>query len=446
MNSEIIISNAWICLVEGSRITPRFGNLTIKDGRITAFRPLSFVDFISNPDNGEMDSFNAAGRAVTLPLVNFHDHIYSRLAKGLPISGPTDNFEHILSNLWWKLDMALDEEMIRASTQMTILEALRNGVTTIFDHHASPAFTSGSLKIIADELETYHLRGVLCFETSDRNGKDKTREALEENRRFIANHTNDNIKGMMGLHASFTCSDATLQAAADVIHQLDAGIHIHLCEDPADTRISLQKFALAPAARLEKFNLLNEKSILSHSIHLKREDYELIARTGSAIACNLDSNLNNAVGIPDFSNIPQSVPLLAGTDGMHDNLARSMKQLFLLHRFQGNGFEVTFPWFQKICFDQLAFVRRYFPDYPSLQVNDRADLVIWDYVPAAPLSEENFWGHYIYGILERPVHSVMQAGCFLMENYRLTLMDEDRINRYIYLQGERLRNAFVKMG
>ncbi len=100
-----------------------------------------------------MQIINAGGRVVTIPMINFHDHFYSRLAKGLPLKGSMENFEEILQNLWWKLDLALDEEMIRASAQMAALESIRNGVTYIFDHHSSPKSANGSLEIIADVLQ-----------------------------------------------------------------------------------------------------------------------------------------------------------------------------------------------------------------------------------------------------------------------------------------------------
>ncbi|MCK5076204.1 MAG: amidohydrolase family protein, partial [Calditrichia bacterium] len=326
-----------------------------------------------------------------------------------------------------------------------VLEAIRNGVTTIFDHHASPAHTTGSLKIIADVLKKYKMNGVLCFETSDRNGEVLTEEALKENQNFLINQTDDNIKAMFGLHASFTIKDETLEKVSEFINRHNAGIHIHLCEDKADNRISKEKFGLNATERLQKFKLLNAKSIVSHGIHLEEKDYNIIAENKSAVALNLDSNFNNAVGAPDFDLFKEDTPFLMGTDGMHDNIARSFKQAFLLHRHLGHGFEQTFPWIQKVFADQLQFVKKYFPDYTSLQEGGKADFIIMDYVPAAPFSSENFWGHYMYGILERPVHSVVQSGEFLMKNYKMEIMDEKAINKNIYHQGERLLQAFIKM-
>ncbi len=442
-DTEISITNAWICQVKENSIEPIFGDLIIREQKIAEIHPIDFKKFIRNERKIGKHAFNAGGRVITIPLINFHDHFYSRLAKGLPLAGAMDSFSQILENLWWKLDKALDLDMIEACAEMSALESIRQGVTYIFDHHSSPARTANSLAVIAHKLQHYGLRGVLCFETSDRNGDSFAQDALDECERFAAKSISDDIKAMLGLHASFTLSDVTLSAAAELIEKLNLGIHIHLCEAEIDRTISLEKFGNSPVQRLMRFNLMNKKSILSHGVHLDENDYSLISQAGSAIAYNLDSNLNNAVGLPEFHKIPGQIPILIGTDGMHANIARSQKQLFLLYRYQNNSFDEAFHWIQKIYFDQLKFIKFYFPDFPGLLIGDRADFIIWDYFPPTPISSENFWGHFIYGLLEYPIDSVVQDGRFLMRNKVIRGEDQARIK--IYQQGERLFNRLKKL-
>jgi cytosine/adenosine deaminase-related metal-dependent hydrolase len=443
MNNKrnITIKNAWLCQLKENSIEPIFGNLIIRDEKIHEIQPSDFKAFLKQYPDADDRAYNANGRIITVPLVNFHEHFYSRLAKGLPSKGAMDNFLHILENLWWKLDRALDLDMVYASAQMGVLESIRHGVTYVFDHHASPLETRDSLSVIKKVLDRYGLRGVLCFETSARNGDELAQGGLDEFNHFAANHTNDEIKSMLGLHASFTLKDTTLQKAGQILQNYDAGIHIHLCEDEIDRKMSVEKYRDLPVQRLKKYHLLDSKSILSHGIHLSPDDYATISDSGSAIAYNPDSNLNNAVGLPDFNAAPKNIPILIGTDGMHADIARSMKQLFLLYRHQGNEMSEAFQWIQKIYFDQFKFVRQYFPDFPQLSIGDRADLIIWDYIPPTPISTENFWGHFIYGILEYPIHSVIQNGKFLMENK--VIDGEDEVRKKIFSQGERLIEKFI---
>lgn len=267
-NSVVVLKNAWICQVINHSIVPVFGDLVIKDQRIGEIRGKKFSAYITDSMPAKDDGLDVAGRLVTLPLINFHEHFYARLARGLPIQGPTDRFDQILENLWWKLDLLLDLDLVTACAQMGALESIRNGVTYIFDHHASPAAASGSLSAIARVLQAFGLRGVLCFETSDRHNHQLAEQALAENVRF---HTENlpEIKAMLGLHASFTLSDTSLDDAADIISRHNLGIHIHLCEDRVDRDETQIRYNKLPTQRLADFNLLNPRSILAHGVHLK---------------------------------------------------------------------------------------------------------------------------------------------------------------------------------
>lgn len=429
-NKPILIKNGWICRIDSQSVNPTFGDLLIENGIIT-----QAADKISKKDFKVID---AQGRVVTIPNVNFHDHIYSRLAKALPLNGSMENFPEILENLWWKLDVLLDLEMIKASAKMAAIESIRNGVMYIFDHHASPSNTLGSLNCLKETLNEFSIRNVLCFETSDRNGEQLKIEALKENQDYSLYQTNENSKAMFGLHASFTLDDSTLSSVKNFLDNNDVGIHIHICEDESDRKLSMQKYGKSPVQRLLDYDLVSDKSILVHGVHLTKNEFDLLKGSRPALAINLDSNLNNSVGIPLFENIPEEISILCGTDGMHADIPRSQKQLFLMLRSQNFSFDKAFYFFRKMYFDQFNFVKKYFPDFTSLHIGKRADMIIWDYVPPTPINSNNFFGHYIYGILERPVHSVLQNGKIIMNNFNLIDMDELNIINYIYEQGNRL--------
>ncbi|MCE1187521.1 MAG: amidohydrolase family protein [Ignavibacteria bacterium] len=444
----MLITNAFVCtIINGEKVQPVFGDLTIENNTITGFTKKEFTPSLLNstPSQKTNEIYDAAGRLVTIPLVNFHDHIYSRLAKGQPVLGPSGNFEEILENLWWKLDSFLDAPMNEASAQLTALEAIRNGVTYIIDHHSSQLHAKESLKVLRDTLDSFGLRSILCFETTDRNGEAISAEGFNENVQYAREHCNADHQALFGLHASFTLNDETLEKVSAVVKETGLGVHIHLYEDKADRLRSMEKFGKAPVARLVEHGLLNEKSIVAHGLFLDAEELPVIAATGTSLAFNVDSNMNNAVGFPDFASLSTSLSLLAGTDGMHDNLARSLKQIFLAARLNKLDFGQAFGLAIKIYFDQVRFIKRYFPDYTDLQPGSRADLIIWDYVPPTPLTEENFWGHYLYGVLESPVCTVMQNGNFLMKDYQLAIGEkENAIRENIYLQGKRMRTCFEK--
>jgi cytosine/adenosine deaminase-related metal-dependent hydrolase len=448
------IRNAWVCQVGGHSVRPAFADLLLEDDRIMEVRLADYRRYLHERAEAVTRAaasgrsapaaavaaadLDAGGRVVTPPLVNFHEHLYSRLARGWDPGRPLDNFRKVLQNLWWRLDRALDLDMVEAGASLGALEAIRAGVTVVFDHHASPGCTAGSLEVIGRRLAASGLRSVLCFETSDRYGPEGVQAALEENRRFLEAHREGEMRGLLGLHAPFTLSDPTLQEAQELVQRLGCGIHIHLAEDSSDPEHSAAHFGLPPAARLRSFGLLNPASILAHAIHLDGEDRAAIEASGAAVAYNPDSNLNNAVGLPALEALPEPVPVLCGTDGMHANPARTLKQLFLLARHQGGGTAEAFALARKVFFDQLAFVRRFFPDHPALNPGDRADFVVWEYRPATPFTPETFWGHYLYGVLESSPAVVARGARALLYEGRVPSTAEDRVAAAAALQGERL--------
>lgn len=436
------IANAWICRIDNNSIVPIFGDLEIEHGKIARIFKRNFSDYIEKKSNTGNSIYDAGGRLLTVPLVNFHDHFYSRLAKGLPLNKPMNNFQNVLKNLWWDLDKKLTLDMVKASAQMSVIEAIKNGVTYIFDHHSSPIAADGSLGKIAEILVENSIRGALCFETTDRNGAALSKTGLEENINFLKNYSSSNLKSLLGLHASFTLSDDTLAEASEIIEEYDLGIHIHLCEDKSDRILSKQYTDQLPVKRLIQNKLLNGKSILGHGVFLTQREYYQIAASGSAIVYNPDSNMNNAVGLPVYSKVPRNIPILIGTDGMHANIAKSMKQYFLLLRNQKNSMEDAFRLFIKSYFDQIAFVKKYFEDFPGLFENDRADFIIWDYIPPTPINETNFWGHFIYGALEYNIMTVIQDGKYLLKDFQLTEIDDVEVFKDIFKQGKKLFSLY----
>ena len=98
----------------------------------------------------ESDAVDCGGMLILPGFICAHHHFYSSMARGMSIPGtPASNFVEILERLWWRLDRALSDEDILLSAQIPLVECIRNGTTTVIDHHASPGARDGSLKFRA---------------------------------------------------------------------------------------------------------------------------------------------------------------------------------------------------------------------------------------------------------------------------------------------------------
>lgn len=245
--------------------------------------------------------FIDANKKIIMPgLINTHMHIYSSFARGMAVPGkPSENFMEILENLWWRLDKKLTLEDTKYSAYATYIDCIKNGVTTVFDHHASPFAIEGSLFTIKDVAKDLGIRTNLCYEVSDRDGLKTIDQGIEENVNFIKfaqNDESDMVKGMFGLHAAFTLSDETLEKCANEMANLDAGYHVHTAEGIDDVIINKEKYNKKVVQRLNDFNVLNDKTIAVHCIHIDSEEMELIKENKSFVVHNPESNMGNAVG------------------------------------------------------------------------------------------------------------------------------------------------------
>jgi cytosine/adenosine deaminase-related metal-dependent hydrolase len=288
--------------------------------------------------------------ATTPGLVCAHHHLYSALARGMPPPpAVATDFQGILEQIWWRLDTALDLEMIRWSAMLGALEALESGTTAIIDHHESPNAIEGSLSVIAGACAEVGVRVLPAYGITDRHGADGARRGLEENRRFIA----EGNKGLVGIHASFTCTDESLRAAAELAEELGVGVHIHVCEGVGD---------IDAPERLE--GLTRDDWLLSHGVHLPSEH-----SLRGTILHNPMSNLNNAVGYADparFNN-----PVALGTDGIGGNVIEAFRLAYVMQR----SVDVT-------CGPDTAW--GWLETGWELMPEAREDEVTWSYEPMDP--------------------------------------------------------------
>ncbi len=244
-------------------------------------------------------------------LVCAHHHLYSALARGMP-APPKDptTFMQVLEQVWWRLDRALDPDMIEWSAKLGALEALEAGCTAIIDHHESPNAIEGSLSVIAAACTEVGVRSNCSYGITDRHGSEGATRGLEENRRFLS----EGGRGMVGVHAAFTCTEDTLNAAAELASDQGVGVHIHVAEGRDD---------IEAADRIR--GLSRDDWLIVHGVHL--EDDHGISGT---IVHNPRSNMNNSVGYARPTRFANSVAL--GTDGIGADMLDEFRVAFVKSR------------------------------------------------------------------------------------------------------------------
>lgn len=377
---------------------------------------------------------DAKGKVVLPGFVNVHMHFYSTMVRGLGKAAPSKDFNEVLKNLWWRLDRKLTVEDGRVSALVPLIDAVRHGTTTLIDHHASPFAARGSLAAIASAVKQVGLRASLCYEVSDRDGPKVAQDGLDENvdwLRSCAKNGGNQLKGLFGLHAAFTVGDATMTKAAELGHALGAGFHVHVAEARSDEDHSVSTHGRRVVERLHERGILGPRTIAAHCVHVDARERSLLAASGTAVAHNPQSNLNNAVGVADLPALGRDGVLLGlGTDAMTVNMLEEVRvALFAQHLGRENPSAAWGEVTAALLKGNAAIANRYFdPKVGEVREGFCADLVLIDYHPPTPFDETTFQGHLLFGLSQSTVDTTIAGGNVLMEGKRLLLdLDEAEV-------------------
>jgi putative selenium metabolism protein SsnA len=427
----MLITNATIITWERENRILSNSALLIQDGKIADFGPSAELA-ARYPDAA---LFDARGQLLLPGNICAHTHFYSTFSRGLASPGePAARFSQILDKLWWPLDQALDEEATRLSALVCRVDAIKHGTTTLIDHHASPNFLSGSLNAIAEEVEKAGLRASLCYETTDRYGEAKMREAIDENINFIkatANGSRPLLRSAFGLHAPLTISTSTLEACLKALAGLDAGIHIHVSESTDDREALAKRGDGLPIAWLARHGALNEKSIIVHAVHVEQEEIRQLAESRAWVMHQPRSNMNNAVGVAKTEQMLEAgIKVCLGNDGFSNAMWEEWRAAYLLHKIahedprRMGGYTVT----EMAIYNNAAFASQmYGTPIGMIATGAAADLMLVDYHSPTPLTAGNLPWHILFGFRESMITGTIVNGQWLMKDRQLQTLDEAEI-------------------
>ena len=384
------------------------------------------------------EKLEAGGQLLMPGNICAHTHFYGAFARGMAIPGaPAKDFPEILHKLWWPLDLALDEEAVRYSALVCLVDAIRHGTTTLVDHHASPNAIAGSLDVIAEAVGEAGVRASLCYEVTDRNGLEGARAGIRENVRFSERVlAGDNGGGLLsatfGLHASLTLSEQTLEFCREAA-PAGSGFHIHVAEHEVDEYDSLAKAGTRVVDRLQRHGMLGPQTIAVHAVHVDAREIQLLAESGTWVTHQPRSNMNNGVGIgPVEAMLRAGVKVCLGNDGFSNAMWEEWKTAYLVHKLWNRdprrmGGETVV---RMAVENNAQLAQMLFPGQRigRLEVGAAADLILVEYHPFTPLTTGNLPWHILFGFQESMVTATMVAGKLLMYQRKLQTLDEAAIS------------------
>jgi putative selenium metabolism protein SsnA len=368
---------------------------------------------------------DAHGCLVMPAFVVGHTHLYSALARGMPPPAVAPaTFPEILERVWWRLDKALDHDLVEVSALVGAVEAAKRGCACVIDHHASPNAIDGSLDRIAAALEQVGIRGVLCYETSDRDGRERRDAGLRENHRFAQRCREGGpespVRAMFGAHAPFTLEDDSLEELSTQASWTGAPLHIHVAEDTTDGADAARRGTTLGKRLLD---VVGPRAIVAHAVHLDAETRATLGRAGVWIATNARSNMNNAVGLAPAS----GARVALGTDGIGADMIAEAQAHFFRHAEAKDGLAMDavarLVGAQRLATNLFEREER----APRVAAGERADLAVLAYDPPTPLTPANLAGHVLFGWSSACVRDTMCGGRFVVKGGAVQTIDEPRL-------------------
>ena len=428
----MFIKNARIITFDDQeRIFENGGLIINKEGKITKIGNSNELEKISLSEK----VIDANSQLLMPGNICAHTHFYGAFSRGMYIPGDAPNaFPEILDKLWWKLDKSLDEDATFYSSLVCLIDAIKQGTTTLFDHHASPNYINGSLDTISNAVVKSGLRASLCYEVTDRDGPAKAEAGIEENLRFIEQmkiNKNAMLCATFGLHASLTLSGKTLKLARKKCPD-DTGFHIHAAEHVVDEYDSIKKSGMRVVERLDKYGILGTKTIIAHGVHIDVNEVNLISKNGSWLTHQPRSNMNNAVGLPNCeSMLNAGVKFCLGNDGFSNSMWAEWKAAYLAHKlFNADPRRMKANLIQEMAIkNNRSLVETQFDGLKIGKIAEgyQADLIFVDYHPFTELNRDNLPWHIVFGFRDGMVTTTIVNGKILMQNRKLYFMDEDVI-------------------
>jgi len=429
----MLIKNANLITFQEKKPILKDQYLSINDGKIKKIGKMSELGNTYHKD----ETIDARGRFVLPGNICAHTHFYGAFSKGMAISGePPAAFPEILEKLWWKLDKSLDLEDVYYCAMVCLIDAIKHGTTTLFDHHASPNSITNSLQKISQAILDTGIRASLCYEVTDRDGEEKAKSGIRENLEYTEYLSkNDELKGqlssMFGLHASLTLSDKTLELCRSVV-PADTGFHIHAAEHSIDEYDSIKKSGKRVVERLNRFNILGPKTIVAHAVHIDLNEASLLKSTQTWVSHQPRSNMNNAVGLSQVESLMDAgIKVCLGNDGFSNAMWDEWRACYLAHKLwnldpRRMGADSIV---KMAVINNAELVKSQFNglEVGVIKEGSQADLIIVNYHPVTPIHSNNYQWHIIFGFRDSMVDTTIVNGRIIMSERELLNIDEDEI-------------------
>ena len=417
-DNSILIKNALIL-----RPNTNFENkqsILIKDNLIAEIS--SQID-----ESNASKIIDATGKIVIPGLINTHTHLSMTLFRGLADDLSLDSW---LNDHIWPMEANLNGDFCYIGALLGAVELSKSGTTTFSDMYFY-------MEDVARAIDEAGIRAVLSYGMIDFGDEEKRKNEIKANLELFEacdGMADGRIKVFFGPHSPYTASEELLIKVRELADEYNMGIHIHVSETQKEIEdVSSQK-GLRPFEYLDKIGFLGPDVVAAHSVWLSDNEIEIIKKNNVKISHNPCSNMKLASGVAPVSKlIENDICVSIGTDGASSNnnldLIEELKTASLLQKVSTLDPKVLNS-DEAIAMGTIkgAEALGLESEIGSIEVGKKADIVLIDTNSANMVPDSSsLSSNIIYSANGSNVDTTICDGKILMENKKLTILDEEEI-------------------
>jgi 5-methylthioadenosine/S-adenosylhomocysteine deaminase len=434
---DLIVSGGTVVTMDASRSLIEDGAIAVSGGRIVAVGKRGDIA----RQYAAREVIDARGRAVIPGLINGHTHVPMTLFRG--IADDLDLNEWLTKFIFPAEARNVNEEFVRAGTQLGLAEMIRGGTTTYCDMYYFE-------DAIAEETERAGVRGLLGETVIDFPVPDNKTwpDAMRYTERYVARWKGNRlITAAIAPHAPYTVSEAHLREVRAFADRTGAFIVTHVAETRKEVEDISRDHGARPVEYLARIGFLGPREVFAHTVHITEGEINLLKQNGVGSVHNPQSNMKLASGVAPLPQMMRAgVAVGLGTDGAASNndldMWEEMDTAAKLHKLT-TGDPKTLPAGEALALATINGARALHmdSDIGSLEAGKRADIVVVDLDALNQTPRYNIYSHLVYATKAADVLTVVIEGRVVMRDRRLLTLNEALIKQKARLLRERVTRS-----
>jgi 5-methylthioadenosine/S-adenosylhomocysteine deaminase len=420
---DLTVIHGTLVTMDGTRRVLQDGAVAIQGDTIIAVDSSAKIESTYEPAK----VIDARGALVLPGLINAHTHMSMSLFRGLADDLSLDDWLH--KYIFPAESRYVTRDFVTWSTQLSLLEMLRGGTTTVADMYYFEEEVAAATKAAG-------MRGVLGetligFPSPDSK---TTAAALAYTESYLKHWKGDPlITPAVAPHAIYTCSEELLKDAAALARSNQAPLLIHVAEAPFEIEKSRQDHGLTTVQYLARIGLLGPNVLGAHCIWLDQADVQTLAHFGVGCSYNPSSNMKTAAGLmPAVELLSAGVAVGIGTDGAASNNNQDMFEEMNLAAKQQKFARMDSKALSAVQVVEMATIigaraLHLERQIGSLEAGKKADLIIVDTTAPHATPMYNVYSAIVYALKSSDVRTTVVGGKPVMEDRHMLTLDEPAI-------------------